>query len=682
VTKKLPAWRICRQSDLEANYVKPITRRLGEKFHWHRKLWEFVEIAKAFDEHCKPGSKVLGFAVGREPLASAFARDGAYVTATDQPPENAEGWDSTGQYASDLRALNDRRLCRPKLFSRRATFRHVDMREIPEDLRDGSYDFVWSACAFEHLGSIQAGLEFVLSAMECLKPGGIAVHTTEFNLSSNDETLGSGPTVLFRTADLQILADELRARGHEVGELDLKPGTQPRDLDVDENPGPGRDHLVLRVGPFVSTSAILTIRKGRKKVAPRKYGPRRMSPRLLLIGDVAPTGFGRVASSILRPLSNVWDIAVLGLSYNGDPHPYPWRIYPAGADGDPYGANRLAPIVRRENPDVIIINSDPWVVGGYLDAASMIAVPPPIVAYMPVDSPCQIKKDLAFKLNRLSMAIWYTQFGSNEAKRAGYKGSEAIIPHGIDLAKFHPMDRREARKAIGLNVPTGAFVFGNVNRNQPRKRFDLTIDYFGAWLKENQKAPAYLYLHCAPHEGIGWDIPHLVDSAGLKGRVFCPNMNMAGHRVMPEELMSAVFSACDVGITTTEGEGWGLCQAEGMACGVPQIVPHYSALGEWAKGAVEYVPVTSIHAHSNYPSGGIGGVASKRGFIEAMTRLYEDAERREELSKLGRSLVSRPEFKWSNIAAQFDAAFRYVIKERKGGRIRTLSTTPLRAAAV
>ena len=51
------------------------------------------------------------------------------------------------------------------------------MRDLPDDL--GSFDFIWSSCSFEHLGSLGEGERFVLEALRFLKPGGVAVHTTE-----------------------------------------------------------------------------------------------------------------------------------------------------------------------------------------------------------------------------------------------------------------------------------------------------------------------------------------------------------------------------------------------------------------------------------------------------------------------------------------------------------------------
>ena len=88
------------------------------------------------------------------------------------------------------------------------------MNHIHEDVQD--YDFTWPACAFEHLGSIEKEFEFVKNSLKCLTPGGLAVHTTEFNVSSDDDTVGNQATVLLRKRDFEKLAAELQKEGHEI----------------------------------------------------------------------------------------------------------------------------------------------------------------------------------------------------------------------------------------------------------------------------------------------------------------------------------------------------------------------------------------------------------------------------------------------------------------------------------
>ena len=69
-------------------------------------------------------------------------------------------------------------------FAQRVTFRPVDMNALPADLT--GFDFAWSSCALERLGTLEAGMDFVLAQMGCLRPGGVGVHPTEYLVSSNN----------------------------------------------------------------------------------------------------------------------------------------------------------------------------------------------------------------------------------------------------------------------------------------------------------------------------------------------------------------------------------------------------------------------------------------------------------------------------------------------------------------
>lgn len=153
-----------------------------------------------------------------------------------------------------------------ELFDRHVALRYVDMNRIPPDLVD--YDFTWSVCAFEHLGSIACGLAFVENAMATLRPGGLAVHTTEFNFLDDKNTVDNWPTVLFQRRHFELLAARLREQGHEVAELDFDVGADPLDKFIDLPPFTDAwtksieaPHIKLAVDGFACTCFGLLIRK-------------------------------------------------------------------------------------------------------------------------------------------------------------------------------------------------------------------------------------------------------------------------------------------------------------------------------------------------------------------------------------------------------------------------------------
>lgn len=206
-----------------------------------------------------PGRRGLGFGVGRESSVAVLASRGVQITATDLGTESAQReWVETQQHAACASDLNERWICPPDQFEKLVDFRVQDMNAISPDLR--SYDFCWSLCAFEHLGSIQRGLDFVRNSLFCIRPGGLLVHTTELNCNSNEGTLTEGPIVIFRRRDFQDLAEELASQGHQIT-LNFTLGADALDRYVDEAPYTERRHLRLRLGGHVTTSFGLVVRK-------------------------------------------------------------------------------------------------------------------------------------------------------------------------------------------------------------------------------------------------------------------------------------------------------------------------------------------------------------------------------------------------------------------------------------
>lgn len=232
---------------------------------WHRKQWEYVFILHHLERTgmLRPGKKGVGFGVGIEPLPSAYARLGAHVLGTDAPEEIGQtaGWVAGNEHSHKL---SDMRMgwIPEDLFYERVSYQPCDMNNIDSDIAD--FDFSWSSCCFEHLGTIGKGLDFVRNSVEqCLKIGGIAVHTTELNMSSDTQTVEeSVETVLYRKSDLMSFADEMRARGHEVEPILIGPNAHALDFHVDVPPYSQNPHLRLQLAGFVTTSAGLVIRRG------------------------------------------------------------------------------------------------------------------------------------------------------------------------------------------------------------------------------------------------------------------------------------------------------------------------------------------------------------------------------------------------------------------------------------
>src|SRR6202034_1808778 len=122
--------------------------------------------------------------------------------------------------------------------------------------------------------------------------------------------------------------------------------------------------------------------------------------------------------------------------------------------------------------------------------------------YTPVDGPA-VFESIAKTLERFDLVITYTEGSQRVLRECGYHGPSEAVPHGVDRERFWPMDKGACREKF--KYADGAFVVGNVNRNQPRKNIDLTIRGFVEFCKLCPEQDHFLHLHMGAKD-LGWNI--------------------------------------------------------------------------------------------------------------------------------------------------------------------------------
>jgi hypothetical protein len=256
--------QVATQSQMESGVFKRWCHEIKEIPRYHRKQWEYAYVLQGLYENnlLRPGTLGLGFGVGKEPLPALMAKYGCRVIATDIDVTRAgnAGWVSSNQHSKSTSDLNERGICERDTFNSLVSFQATDMNSIDPRLKSMSFDFVWSCCAIDHLGSIELGARFIKETLTLLKSGGMSIHTTEYNVSSNIDTLDNQGVVLFRRKDIESLVNDLRSEGHEIC---FNPHTGNGCIDKLLDTPPYRDHhhLKLVIGQYASTSIGLIIKK-------------------------------------------------------------------------------------------------------------------------------------------------------------------------------------------------------------------------------------------------------------------------------------------------------------------------------------------------------------------------------------------------------------------------------------
>lgn len=381
-------------------------------------------------------------------------------------------------------------------------------------------------------------------------------------------------------------------------------------------------------------------------------------------GDaVSNTGFARVTHSILEHLKKDNEIVVIGINYDGDPHEYPYKIYPAGTinQQDRFGFARLPDIISKENPDYIIALNDIWILNQVWERIHFLKETHKFkfIAYFPVDSE-YYDEGMLGNISAWDFAITFT---IESAKRLVAQGVNTtaigVIPHGVDKQRFAPMDKAQARSELGL--PQDKFIVFNGNRNQPRKRIDLTVKTFAKFAVKQPNAALYLHMS---QKDMGWDVIPLFQREmkrnGLDptNRLMMTSADINYLKAPDDEVLNKIYNAVDVGINTSDGEGWGLVSFEHASCRKPQIVPNHTACKDiWADKAL-LIDIAEWYVDKDLAVE--RGVVSTQHAAELLTLLASSTVKYEEVAQKCYDETQQEIYDWGRVAEGFRVAINHL----------------------
>lgn len=342
-------------------------------------------------------------------------------------------------------------------------------------------------------------------------------------------------------------------------------------------------------------------------------------------------------------------------------------VHDAFANEEPraagFGVKQARAYVERIRPDVVIVFNDLMVLTSVVnelkDASNRGEFK--LLAYIDQVYLSQRRAFIDHVNAHCDAAIAFTPQWRDCIQWQGLKLKTYVLDHGINPATYFPVPKRLARRFYG--IPDSDFLVLNLNRNQPRKRWDTCMQAFAEVVARRPEAPIKLVI--ATQLTGAWDLLELLrrelrkrnvenaDEVAVK-RVVVP-----GHpQQLTDEETNALLNVADIGINTCDGEGFGLCNFEQAAIGIPQIVPRLGGflhIFEKDETALMIDPVTSIYIDASRD--GVGGEAllsRSADYADAILRLYDDAQLRERIGASGRKRILE-KFPWTRVARDFCA---------------------------
>ncbi len=215
-------------------------------------------------------------------------------------------------------------------------------------------------------------------------------------------------------------------------------------------------------------------------------------------------------------------------------------------------------------------------------------------------------------------------------------GRVTVVPPGVDLAMFQPMDRAVARREIGYGSGRLLLFVGRLER---LKGVEVAIRALGLLRDRRHDDVRLLILGEDSHEGEESEkdrLKAIASEVGVRDRV-----DFAGsvaHHELPY-----FYAAADVCVMPSYSESFGLVALEAQACGCPVVASGVSGLRSVVRDEV-----------SGYLIDGHDPAA----YAERIGRLLENSELAQQMGRRGRLLAQR--FSWTRTADRLEELFEQV----------------------
>ncbi len=216
-----------------------------------------------------------------------------------------------------------------------------------------------------------------------------------------------------------------------------------------------------------------------------------------------------------------------------------------------------------------------------------------------------------------------------------------IVPPGVDLGTFQPMDRVEARREIGYGSGRLLLFVGRLER---LKGVEVAIRALALLRDRQHDDVRLLILGEDSHEGDESEkerLKAIASDIGVRDRV--DFVGSVAHHELPY-----FYAAADVCVMPSYSESFGLVALEAQACGCPVVASGVSGLRSVVRDGV---------------SGYLIDEHDPAAYAERIGRVLADRELAEQMGRRGRLLAQR--FSWTRTADRLEDVFDQVVERNQ-----------------
>jgi len=381
------------------------------------------------------------------------------------------------------------------------------------------------------------------------------------------------------------------------------------------------------------------------------------------------TGYSKVSHNLLKQISTL-SPKVKAFHFGFQRHPGRTSVrkvpegvitYDAAANEDPkeegFGFNKIHEYVEMVNPDVVMIYNDPLIVMRFIESMKHERGKSSYKLWIYLDQVYEgIAQPLIETIRDHSDRIYcFSDIWKKKFLEYGPFPDVRVMEHAVDPTVFSCMAASSvATVRTNLNVPSDGILFLNANRNSQRKRLDLTIGGFARLLARNPTKPYHLLIltNANPQSGAFYDLQRVfieeLKGQGLDVQTHVRKLlliDSSPPNLMTDEAINQIYNASDIGINTSDGEGFGLCQLEHMYTGAPQVVTDVGTYSSFLNSNVaDFIPKQGrTYFAGSMPHGLWAPTFSMESVADAMEKSIETLEDK-------RKAVSKYTFKsWSTV---------------------------------